>query len=345
MTTDRLFAALIPALCAGLLVFPAAFTLAADKREGAPIICLEEEELTLTDKDGTASTALVSKTGPKKKALLEEVKDQVLRKLEVRNEGELIQKNLQSVYAEESGKMLKVKALAEPRLGFYDAEGKLIKTVPVGIAVNDYDRTGPDGRTASSFTSNIRHATVSRDGQYALLTEDRAQLEPVKDASGKATFYGVDGDALWEKEYPKFRGVIGEISGSGLKAFLFEYWRSDLSPLPEKEVERQFSVYGRNGKRLILYPKNPAQAGDREISGDYKASPGGIYAALKINGPGKRQEGWMFFETDAGTSWFMEEKELSVTDVSDNGTSGLALTSGVGARVIDLKTKKFKKLD
>lgn len=336
--------AIKPALLAGLLLLCAAPARCAEERKGA-MIRLEEEELSLTNADGTASTMLVSKSGAHKKALLEEVKDKLFRKLEVRSEGELKKKNLQGVYAEESGKMLKVKAMAEPRLGFYDADGKLVKSVPIGIAVNDYRNTGPDGRTASSFTSNIRHATVSNDGQYATLTEDRAVWRPIKDASGKVTFYGVDGNILWEKQYPKFRGVVGEISGSGLKAFMFEYYRKDLSPLPENEVEHQFGVYGRSGKRLIFYPKNPAQAGGREITGEYKASPSGRYVTVEMRDSGKQQQGWIFFDTDKRSSWFFGEKELSVTDISDAGLCALALSSGAGARTIDLKTKDFKKLN
>ncbi|OGS51742.1 MAG: hypothetical protein A3J79_08100 [Elusimicrobia bacterium RIFOXYB2_FULL_62_6] len=322
---------------AGLLFFSAA----AAQGGGAAGIRLEEEELAITGEDGAVSSLFVSKHGPEKQAALDGVKARLLRKLELKDEAELLRKNLQGVYAEESARMLKITKLVSPRLRFYDAAGKIIKELDVGVAVSSTEKTGPGGQRARFTRSNIRHASVSADGRLALLTEDRAELSPVKAGSGKATFFAADGAALWEKEYPEFRSVVGEISGNGRKAFLFEFWRTDLSPLPEKEVKNQFSVYGKNGKRLLTYPKNRKQEGGRLIAGEFKASPDGKYAAVRSVDAGQRQLGWLVFDTDSGSFWFLEDKELVVDGLSDSGSCRVSLASGAGARTIDLGKQAF----
>ncbi|MBU2575098.1 MAG: hypothetical protein KKH28_13585, partial [Elusimicrobia bacterium] len=330
-------------LFSGMFTFSAALLWGMDRRESKARICLEEEELTLLNNGKVISKQYVSKRGPEKAAILNEAKKKIFTRLEVQTEEKPAKKTPPDRSAGESEKILKVKQLSHPRLRFYAAGGNVKKELSLGIGASKIRNTDAAGRVTISMTSLVLGASVSKDRQYALLTEDHSEHGAAPSSTGKIKYYNVNGDLIWEKQHQKFRLAVGSVSDDGSKIFLIKFWRHTLPSLPATEPERQFAVYGKTGKNLLLFPKTRGQEGGYQVTGVIVPSPNARYVAVKADRA--KEPVWLFFDIADRSFWVYDELRLSVIDISDQGLCNLGFSSGAGFTTIDLKKKKFAKLN
>ena len=240
---------------AGISVFSAAVLWGQSQPADRAKINLEEEEVTLMDAGKVTSTRYVSIRGAEKESILKEVQEKIFKKFGIQKEAELSGKNLHEKYNDEKSKTIIVKRLEHPRLRFLDAKGALKKELTLGDEVAVTTNTDSSGKTTQFKTEISRAGKVAKDQQYALYTERYANSDTYPGYTGKVKYFDVNGNVIFEKQYPKFRIGGGVVSDDGSKIYLTESWTENWAALPKYEPYRQFVAYTKAGTMLFSFPK------------------------------------------------------------------------------------------
>jgi len=321
----------------GICALSATLLWGQDQNANKAKINLEEEEVALMDNGKVISTQYVSRGGPEKQAVTQKVKGKILKKLGVTKYDELAGKNLRGKFKEEWMKHIKVESLKHPRLRFIDINGKFKKELLLGNNVSITTHTDSSGQETSFKTVIGREAVVSKNQQYALYSESYADSNTFPGETGKVKYFDVNGNVIWEKQYPKFKIGSGIMSDDGSLLFLIEAWTGNW---PTDAPYYQFVAYNKTGKTLFAFPKTKEEEETNEIKGDIKTSPMGRYTAVEAYNKGKNPA-LVFFDVDNKSFWIYDEQGAVVYDISDEGVCRLGLYTDLNTKIVDLKNEKF----
>ncbi len=205
-------------------------------------------------------------------AIINGIREEVLKKLGVTSEGEAIDRKLGRNFEDEMKKTVRVKELNQPELKFIDASGNVVKKIDLRSGFRrEVKKSHSKPKTPHLVEEYCtRYAAISDDGKYALYSESlteglmpeyeqemKSRPDTYADDIGTTTvvkYFDASGSLLWERNPPPDTRVTeAQISdGGAITAYLQD--STKIGSLQENQPSAELVVVGKDGGVLFSFP-------------------------------------------------------------------------------------------
>ncbi|MBU4444575.1 MAG: hypothetical protein L6420_02200 [Elusimicrobia bacterium] len=310
----------------------------SDIKKSESRISLEDSEIVLYDDNGKEiKKKFVYESSIKWMKESSKLDRKILKKLGLKAQWEVKGEKLIKKFKEEKNKIRTFKKLSNPRLRFYDEEGKVKKEI--SLATKTY-KPKKDEKVIGVWTRVIKKkAEASENGKHAILIEDNV-LSYAEAPTHIINFYNSHGEILWKKEFPSCKIVDGFAVSNNGRTILREIGAFETH-CKDRDTKFGLAVYDKNGNEILRFPDND-NIRKYGIDGNIHVSPNGRYASASFTDTKNYTNIPIFFDLESRRYFVFNNDGSYVYRISNDGIVEVGYNFIKGPEYIDLKTKEFE---